>query len=127
MRYRPAGILIPNSVVRVLGHYGLSVLALARAILEYAIYDNLNKFNIEAEWPTGKRKTLSHLIDELEQVLPSYKEHMTRVRDCGNDYLHPRKSEVSKALLIHRQATARFTLAALIDVVEALYLAERKP
>jgi len=101
----------------------LSVLALSRAILEYAIDDNLNKFQIEREWNPGKRKRLSELIEELERPLSRHKDAMSRIRDSGNDYLHPKKTDVSKALLTQRQATARSILVDLIEVVEALYLA----
>ena len=109
----------------------LSVLALTRAILEYAILDNLHKFAIEASWPAlgrdmkGKEKRLVQLIDEVGTYLPDLKDSMKKVRDYGNDYLHPKKSRVSKEMLLQRQAAAKDALFAVVGVVEGLYLAQR--
>ena len=109
----------------------LSVLALARAILEYAILDNLPKFGIEPRWPAVEResrrreKKLSHLIEDLSTHVPSLQAKMERLRDYGNDYLHPKKSEVSKRTLFQRQAAAKDVLQTLVEVVEGLYLARR--
>jgi hypothetical protein len=110
----------------------LSVLALSRAILEYAILDNLHKVGIDPRWPpvrrdsTGKRKKLVELIDDLAQHLPSLTDKMKKLRDYGNDYLHPTKTPISKEKLLQRQPAARDALQTLIEVVEELYIA-RKP
>jgi LmbE family N-acetylglucosaminyl deacetylase len=109
----------------------LSVLALARAILEYAILDNLVKFGVEPLWPSvaketrRKEKKLSHLIEDLSPHVPSLQVKMERLRDYGNDYLHPKKSGVSKETLFQRQAAAKDVLQTLVQVVEGLYLARR--
>jgi len=105
----------------------LSVLGLSRAILEYAILDNLHKFCINPSWPAdhkGKRKDkkLSDLIGELTEHLPQYKEPMERLRDYGNVYLHPKKSNVSKESLFQRQPSAKDAVLLLIEVVEGIYL-----
>lgn len=107
----------------------LSVLGLSRAILEYAVLDNLHKFSIEPSWPAdskGKRKSkkLSDLIDELAEHLPHYKEHMGRLRDYGNEYLHPKKSNTNS--LFQRQAAAKDAVTTLVDVIEGIYLAPKE-
>jgi hypothetical protein len=109
----------------------LSVFGLSRAILEYAILDNLNKFGIEAEWPpdrdgTRKPRKLSHLIDDVAAHLPRQAEAMARLRDWGNEYLHPRTSRMSKEALFERQKAAKSALEMLVDVLEAIYLAPRQ-
>lgn len=53
------------------------------------------------------------------------KDSMKKVRDYGNDYLHPKKSRVSKEMLLQRQAAAKDALFAVVEVVEGLYLAQR--
>lgn len=106
----------------------LSVFGLSRAILEYAILDNLHKFKIEPMWPPdrdGKRKEkkLSYLINELAEHLPQHRESMNLLRDYGNEYLHPKKSQVSKDALLRRQASAKEVAEKLAKVVEAIYVA----
>ncbi len=109
----------------------LSVLALSRAVLEYSILDNLHKFNIDRYWPlqdkNGKRreKKLEHLIDEISPFLPNLVQSMDKLRHYGNDYLHPKKSEVSKGALLQREQAAKDALETLIEVTEALYLARK--
>lgn len=107
----------------------LSVLGLSRAILEYAVLDNLPKFRIDPSWPAdrdGKRKDkkLWHLIDELTEHLPQYKKPMERLRDYGNEYLHPKKS--NRESLLQRQAAAKDAVSTLVEVVEGIYLAPKK-
>ncbi len=110
----------------------LSVFGLCRAILEYAILDNLAKFGVEASWPPepdGTRRTrkLSHLIDDVAERLPDQREAMTRLREWGNEYLHPKTSRVSKEALFERETAAKLAVETLVDVVEAIYLAPRRP
>lgn len=108
----------------------LSVLALARAILEYAILDNLRKFNIDPTWPAvgrdqkGKAKKLSDLINDLEPHVPSLTKGMDKLRDYGNDYLHPKKSQVSKESLFQCKSAAKDAMKTVVEVVEGLYLAQ---
>ena len=107
-----------------------SVLALTRAILEYAILDNLHKFEIDSRWPplgqdpNGKIKTLAQLVEEVAAHLPLLRDSMERLREYGNDYLHPKKTQVSKEMLLRRQANAKDALSAMVNVVEGLYLAQ---
>jgi hypothetical protein len=109
----------------------LSVLGLSRAILEYAVLDNLHKFRIEPSWPAGRDgkrrdKKLVDLINELAEHLPQYKVPMERLRDYGNEYLHPKKSQVSKQSLFQRQAAAKDAVSILVEVVEGIYLAPKE-
>jgi hypothetical protein len=106
----------------------LSVSGLARAILEYSIIDNLAKLHIERTWPpdrkgTRKEKRLADLIDEVAEALPDLKTPMMLLRDRGNEYLHPRKSRISKESLLQRKESAKAVVAALVSVIEAIYLA----
>lgn len=103
----------------------LSVFGLSRAILEYAILDNCQKFKIEPTWPPdrdGKRKgkKLSYLIDDFSECLPEHRQSMTLIRDYGNDYLHPKKAQVNN-LLFQRQSSAKEVVEKLIEVVEVMY------
>lgn len=108
----------------------LSVLALARAILEYAIIDNFHKFNIAPTWPAvgrdpkGKTKKLSDLIKDLEPYVPLLTKGMDKLRDYGNDYLHPTKSQVSKESLFQSKSAAKDAMKTVVEVVEGLYLAQ---
>lgn len=105
----------------------LSVLALSRSILEYAILDNAAKFQIDPKWPPdryGQRrdKKLSHLIDELAPHLPGHMQSMEILRELGNDYIHPAKSDASKALMFRTETNAKRALELLVDVVETIYM-----
>ncbi len=93
----------------------LSVFALARALLEYAILDNLHKFDIDHSWPPdreGKRreKKLEHLIDDVGGSLPQLKDSMNKLRTYGNEYLHPRPSKTSKKTFFQREKAAKDAL-----------------
>lgn len=109
----------------------LSVFGLSRAILEYSIIENLEKFKIDPRWPaerdgTRREKKLSDLIDEVSEHLPQYETAMTLLRDYGNEYMHPKKSKISKEWLFQRQGAARKVVSTLVEVVEALYLSPRE-
>lgn len=104
----------------------ISTFGLARAILEYAIHDNLRKLGIDSCWPPerdGSRtdKKLSHLIDEVAEHLPQLRESLGLINAYGNEYLHPRKSKVD-SLVFRREQAARETVEKLVEVVEAIYL-----
>jgi hypothetical protein len=106
----------------------LSVLALARAILEYAILDNIHKLGVQANWPPlsgnpkGRAKKLSELIDELKPHVPALTDRMERLRDFGNDYMHPSKSKTSKESLFQSKSAAQDAMKIVVEVVEGLYL-----
>lgn len=138
IRTHKKGVLLPSHVrlrieelnrAYVFGCW-LSVLALARAILEYAILDNLHKFNIAPTWPSvgrdpkGKSKKLSELIKEIEPHVPLLMNGMDKLRDYGNEYLHPTKSQVSKESLFQSKSAANDAMKTVVEVVEGLYLAQ---
>lgn len=105
----------------------LSVISLSRSTLEYSLLDNLHKFKIKPNWPDRdgrpREKKLSHLIDEVADHLPDWQGAMNQVRDLGNDYLHPRRTKVSKEMLLGRQQDAYQVMSKTREVVEALYQA----
>ena len=108
----------------------LSVLSLSRGILEYALLDNAAKFGVETSWPpdaNGKRreKKLSHLIEDFAIHLQALANTLNRLRDLGNDYLHPKKSQMSKETLFARQPAAREAISILVQAVEGIYVARR--
>ena len=102
----------------------LSVLALSRSVLEYVILDNLHKFQIDPLWPTtdetgkGKKKKLAHLIDDMGVHLPHIRQAMHKLREYGNDYLHPEKSTISKETLFKREQVAKQAIELLASVIE---------
>jgi hypothetical protein len=109
----------------------LSVFALARALLEYAILDNLHKFDIDRLWPPdreGKRreKKLEHLIEDIGSHLPQLKAPMSTLRAYGNEYLHPKPSKLSKESLFQREKAAKDALETVISVTESLYRAGKR-
>lgn len=109
----------------------LSVLALSRAILEYAVLDNIHKFEINPTWPAvgrdqkGKAKKLADLIEELAPHVPALSKGMDKLRDYGNDYMHPKKSQMSKETLFQCKSAAQDAVKTVVDVVEGLYLAQK--
>jgi len=109
----------------------LSVFALARAILEYAILDNLHKFGIDRFWPSGRddkkrEKKLEHLIDDVGGYLSPLREPMDRLRNYGNEYLHPKPSRTSKETLFNREKAAKDALETIVFVIESLYRATKR-
>ena len=108
----------------------LSVFSLARAILEYAILDNLHKFGIAQHWPPdnyGKKreKKLEVLIDEVGGHLPQLVGSMDQLRTYGNDHLHPKASSTSRGALFQREIAAKDALETIVAVTEALYRAPK--
>jgi len=104
----------------------LSVLALSRATLEYAILDNLHKFGVDAYWPPDRNdkrseKKLEHLIEAVGNFLPQLVDPMDRLGRYGNEYLHPKTSKSSKETLFQRENAAKDAVEKLTFVVEALY------
>lgn len=109
----------------------LSVFALARALLGYAILDNLHKFNIDRYWPSdreGKKteKKLESLIDDIGDHLPQLNEPMNKLRMYGNEYLHPKPSKLSRETLFQRGKAAKDALETVISVTESLYRATKR-
>jgi hypothetical protein len=106
----------------------LSVLALSRAVLEYAILDNVHKFKVEPYWPTkdkyGRRseKSLEQLVNEVGSRAPHLEQAMDKLRQYGNAYMHPKATKLSKEALFQREHAAKDAVSTLITVVEGFYL-----
>ncbi len=73
-----------------------------------------------------KSKKLSHLIEEVGEVLPDILEPMQEIREYGNEYIHPKKTKSSKESLFQRKEKAKSCLRQLRMVVETLYLAKNE-
>jgi len=115
--------------VYVLGCW-LSVAALARATLEYAILDNLNKLELQESWPntvgaSPKRKKLDDLIKDVSEKLPELADPMDKIRTVGNQYLHPNRTRTSKETLFVQEMAAQECIVALRVAVETLYRSTR--
>ena len=109
----------------------LKSLSTVRAVLEYAILDNLHKFSIDQYGPPdrdGKKwgKKLGQLIAEVEGHLPHLVGSMDKVRTYGNEYLHPKASRTSKGTLFQGEKAAKDALETIITVTEALYRAPKR-
>ena len=76
----------------------------------------------------GKRreKKLSHLVEEVAEHLPRFRSMLEKVRDYGNEYVHPKKSQTSKESLFHRKKAAQESVVVVVQLVEVLYLAKKK-
>jgi len=108
----------------------ISVLALARAVLEYAILDNAHKFNIDPCWPQGRygkrrKKTLEDLIEDMTAFFPQLVVPMDKIRRHGNEFLHPNASEFSKGSLFRREKASKDALEAIVLVTEEIYRAQK--
>lgn len=108
----------------------IAVLSLCRSTLEYALLDNAGRLGIETTWPPDRAgrcraKRLSDLIESYVELRPELATPMHLVRDLGNEYLHPRQSQVSKEALLRRSADAEEALFTLLPLLESLYGAGR--
>ena len=107
----------------------ISVLALSRSVLEYVILDNLHKFNIKPQHLTtinsSKKttKSLKALIIEVGEKTPDILSSMEKVREYGNEYIHPKTTKISReVLLFRRKENAKDCLYHLRIAIETLYL-----
>jgi len=96
----------------------LSVIVLARSVLEYSILDNCSRLRID---PT-RRKTLKVLINEVAEQFPRLKRHMNYLRTKGNEAVHPKETEDSKQRPDSQQKVAKKCVEYLTAIVEELYL-----
>ena len=103
----------------------LSVIVLARSILEYSILDNCSKLEIEPMWSNGDPKNLKKLIGDVAKHLPQLKQTMNYLRNKGNETVHPKEIEDSKQWSDVRQEDAKKCVEYLIAIVEELYLPQK--
>ncbi len=109
----------------ILGNYLASV-ALARAILEYALVDRAAIIGIRAcgEDPRYPDRTnrLGTLIKDASEIRPALKMDMESVWENGNRMLHPKKRDNVIYIPAALREMALESVNAIRHVVEALYL-----
>ena len=103
----------------------LSVIVLARSVLEYSILDNCSKLEIDPKRSNDNQKNLAELIDDVARHLPQLKQTMNYLRDKGNETVHPKETEDSKEWSDVRQEVAKKCVEYLIAIVEELYLSQK--
>jgi hypothetical protein len=104
----------------------LSAIALARAILEYAIVDRSNALGIDPfthdpRYP-GRVRRLRELVEDASEKVPDLRSGMESILDAGNQTLHPRKKDNLVRLPTALRALALSSIQAVRAVVERLYL-----
>jgi hypothetical protein len=109
----------------ILGNY-LSAIALARAVLEYALVDRsgqigINPFSDDPRHPARIRK-LGTLVDDAAENRPELRSHMESILDAGNKTLHPKKKDKLVLLPLALRELALTSINAVRIVVEDLYL-----
>lgn len=109
----------------ILGNY-LSAIALARAVLEYALIDRSTEIGIKSSaedprHPTWTRK-LGLLVDDAVEKLPHLKSQMESIQDAGDKTLHPKKKDNLVLLPFVLRGLALESINAVREVVEDLYL-----
>lgn len=111
----------------ILGNH-LSAIALARAVLEYALVDRSAKIGInplsdDPHYPNRTRK-LGMLVEEASEKRPGLKLDMESIVDAGNKTLHPKKKDKLVLLPGALRDLALTSIKAVRGVVENLYLAK---
>ena len=109
----------------ILGNY-LSAVALARAILEYALVDHAAQIDIRAysddpRYP-NRTRTLGVLVRDASEKLPELKAEMEAVLEAGNQTLHPKKKDKLVLLPSYLRHLAKASIQSVRKVVEKLYL-----
>jgi len=109
----------------ILGNH-LSTIALARAVLEYAIVDQSAKIGInplsgDPRYPNRTRK-LGMLVEDASENRPELKLDMESIVDAGNKTLHPKKKDNLVLLPGALCDLALTSIKAVRKVVENLYL-----
>ena len=72
----------------------IAVIALSRCLLEYALVERKHVLKIEAYRDKEKTRVraLANLIEDAGKTLPELEGNMSRVKDAGNDIMHPSKT-----------------------------------
>ena len=109
----------------ILGNY-LSAIALARAVLEYALIDRAAQISISAysddpRYPDRTRR-LRVLVEDASKKIPELKTEMEAVLEAGNLALHPKKKDKLILLPSHVRSLAKTSVESVRKVVEKLYL-----
>ncbi|MHB8843491.1 MAG: hypothetical protein ACYC7L_01975 [Nitrospirota bacterium] len=109
----------------ILGNY-LSVIALSRAVLEYALVDRSAKIGInplsdDPRYPNRVRK-LGLLVEDVSERRPELQLYMESIVDAGNMTLHPKKKDNLVLLPNVLREYALTSIKAVRGIVEKLYL-----
>ncbi len=107
----------------ILGNY-LAAIALARAIMEYALVDKGSRIGIctaDSRYPE-RTKRLYLLVEDTSEKLPELKIDMESVLEAGNQTLHPRKKEKLALLPNYVRKLAFDSVESTRQIVEKLYL-----
>lgn len=109
----------------ILANY-LSSIALARAILEYALVDRaarigINAYSDEPRYPHRTRK-LGALVEDASENIPELAIEMEAVVEAGNRVLHPKKKDRVILLPSHLRTLAKTSIESVRKIVEQLYL-----
>jgi hypothetical protein len=109
----------------ILGNH-LAAIALARAVLEYALVDRSAKIGInplsdDPRYPNRTRK-LGMLVEDASENRPELKLDMKSIVDAGNKTLHPKKKDNLVLLPDALRGLALTSIKAVRRVVENLYL-----
>jgi hypothetical protein len=109
----------------ILGNH-LSAIALARAILEYALIDKsaklgINAFSSDPRYPNRTRK-LGMLVEDAAEKRPELEIDMESIVEAGNQTMHPRKGD-NLVLLPNALRKLAFTsICSVRRVIEDLYI-----
>ena len=102
----------------------LSVIVLARSVLEYSIMDNCSRLEIDPTLSKDSWKSLAVLIGDVIEHLPQLNQPMSYLRTKGNEAVHPKETEDGKQLDT-QQEVAKKCVEYLIAIVEELYLPQK--
>jgi hypothetical protein len=107
----------------ILGNH-LSVIALSRAILEYALIDRASNIGIDPSNPghTNRTKSISWLVEDTAEKKPHLKDRMELIVDIGNKTLHAKKRDQLAFLPITLRDYALTSIDAIRSIIEELYL-----
>src|SRR3989344_2181823 len=105
----------------------IAVIALGRATLEFALWNNCKHYNIEPYKKVKKdnrfveqEKDLHELIQEFKKYKPEIFEEMEWLRRRGNTYLHP--NENTEEAPFRRQMDAQACIVRIRRILEVLYM-----
>jgi hypothetical protein len=109
----------------ILGNY-LSTIALARAVLEYALVDRsssigINPLSDDPHYP-NRTRPLGMLVEDASEKRPELKLDMESIVDAGNKTLHPRKRDKLVLLPGALRDLALTSINSVRGVVVHLYL-----
>jgi len=104
----------------------LSAIALARAILEYALVDRASHLGIDpytqdTRYP-GRTRRLRELVEDAAEKIPELRSDIESILDAGNQTLHPRRKDNLVRLPSALRAMAFSSTLAVRAVVERLYV-----